>query len=162
MQRLMSFLDPWKNSQGTSYQLIQSLTSLGSGGILGKGAGASDMSRFYLPDAHTDFIFSVIGEEFGIWGALTIVLLFCVFFYRGYTISKNARDSFGTLLAMGITTTISLQAFFNIAVCTGCVPTKGIPLPFVSYGGSSLLFTLCATGVLANIALTGRKIIRLR
>jgi cell division protein FtsW len=162
MERLMSFLDPWKNAQGASYQLVQSLTSLGSGGVLGKGAGSSDMSKFYLPDAHTDFIFSIIGEEFGVWGTVLVVLLFCAFMYRGYIISRNARDNFGMMLAAGITLTISVQAFFNMAVCTGCVPTKGISLPFISYGGSSLLLALSATGVLANIALTGRKTVKLR
>jgi len=162
MERLMAFLDPWKNSQGASYQLVQSIISIGSGGVIGKGPGGAEMSRVFIPDAHTDFIFAVIGEEFGVWGALMVVLFFCVLLQRGYLISKNARDSFGTYLAAGITLTIVVQAFFNIAVCTGCVPTKGIPLPFLSYGGSSLLVTLCATGVLANISIMGKKVIRLR
>lgn len=163
LDRLKSFIEPWKYySDGYSYQLVQSLTSLGSGGILGKGAGASEISRFYIPDAHTDFIFTVIGEEFGVLGAVSVLILFCIILQRGYTISKHSRDNFGTLLAAGITLIITIQAFFNIAVCTGCLPTKGLTLPFVSYGGSSIFFNLCAAGILANISANGRKVIKLR
>lgn len=162
LERIFAFLDPWKYYSSSAYQLCQSLMSLGSGGIFGKGLGRSELKEFYLPEAHTDFIFSIIGEELGIVGTIIVLFLFTYFLLRGYKIAKNAKDFFGTLLASGITFGIVIQAFFHIAVCTGCLPTKGITLPFFSYGGSSLLITLSATGVLANISQHKRKLSKLK
>jgi cell division protein FtsW len=155
--RFLAFLNPWEHTQDTAYQLIQSLLSLGSGGIIGRGFGQSELKNFYLPGQHTDFIFSVVGEELGIVGTVLIVGLFTYFFILGYKIAKHAPDFFSRLLALGITLLISLQAFFNIAVCCGCLPTKGISLPFISYGGSSLVVTLAAIGILSNISQHIRK-----
>ena len=152
MKRLLAFLDPWNDSSGAGYQLIQSLLSLGSGGIFGKGLGQGEFKRYYLPAQHTDFIFSIIGEEFGLFGGLFIIVMFTLFLYIGYKIARNAPDLFGSLLAMGITLLIVVQAYFNIAVCCGFVPTKGISLPFISYGGTSLMFTSISVGILANIS----------
>jgi len=157
-ERLFAFLDPWKYNQGTAYQLIQSLMSLGSGGITGKGIGQSELKNFYLPGQHTDFIFSVIGEEMGIIGTLMVLGCMTYLLMRGYKIAKYAPDLFSKLLALGITLSITLQAFFNIAVCCGMLPTKGISLPFISYGGSSIVITLAAVGVLANISQHRKKI----
>ncbi|MBU2614464.1 MAG: FtsW/RodA/SpoVE family cell cycle protein, partial [Elusimicrobia bacterium] len=150
--RFFAFMDPWKHAQSSAYQLCQSLMSLGSGGIFGKGLGGSELKKFYLPEAHTDFIFSVIGEELGILGTIVIVGLFAYFLYRGIKIAQKAKDLFGMLLASGITLLIVLQAFFNMAVCSGLLPTKGIALPFFSYGGTSLILTMSAVGILANIS----------
>ncbi|MDI6640776.1 MAG: putative lipid II flippase FtsW [Elusimicrobiota bacterium] len=158
LERLLSFLNPWKYSTSSAYQLCQSLMALGSGGIFGKGLGRSELKEFFLPEAYTDFIFSIIGEELGIFGSTFVVLAFVYFLIRGYKIAKEAKDFFGTLLGFGITLGIVIQAFFNIAVCSGCLPTKGITLPFFSYGGSSLLLTLSAVGVLANISQHKRKL----
>ncbi|MBU2567270.1 MAG: putative lipid II flippase FtsW [Elusimicrobia bacterium] len=156
--RVSAFLNPWEYARSASYQLIQSLAALGSGGLLGKGLGRGEIKRFYLPDMHTDFIFSIIGEEAGLLGTLLVVFAFVWFFYRGYVIARESRDFFGVLLALGITLTIVIQALFNIAVCCGAVPTKGISLPFFSYGGSSLIFTLSAVGVLLNISSNKKSI----
>jgi len=150
--RFFAFMDPWSHARSSAYQLCQSLMSLGSGGIFGKGLGRSELKKFYLPEAHTDFIFSVIGEELGILGTTAVILLFAYFLYRGIKIAQDARDFFGMLLASGITFIIVSQAFFNMAVCTGLAPTKGIALPFFSYGGTSLVLTLSAVGILANIS----------
>jgi len=161
VERFIAFLNPWKYAKSVGYQLCQSLISIGSGGIFGKGLGKSEIKEFFLPDAHTDFIFSIIGEELGFFGTTFIILAFGYLLLRGYKISKNADNFFGTLLAIGITLTIVIQAYINIAVCSGCLPTKGIPLPFFSYGGSSLIFTLSAIGVLANISQYRRKTVHL-
>lgn len=150
--RLVSFLDPFADTQGVSYQLYQSLLALGSGGVFGKGLGRSELKNNLLPELHTDFIFSIIGEESGLIGTIIIVGLFVCFLYRGFKIAKDAPDLFGTLVSTGITFFIVIQAFFNIGVCTGCLPTKGISLPFFSYGGSSLMITLAMLGILANIS----------
>ncbi len=156
-ERIIAFFIPSKYTQSTGYQLYQSLLSIGSGGIFGKGLGKSEMKEFFLPDAHTDFIFSIIAEETGLIGAVIIILAFGYLLLRGYKISKNANDFFGTLVAIGITLTIVIQTYINIAICSGCLPTKGMPLPFFSYGGSSLVFTLSAIGVLTNISQYRRK-----
>jgi cell division protein FtsW len=151
-RRLMAFMDPWANASGTGYQLTQSLLAFGSGGLLGKGLGASQLKLFYLPDPHTDFIFPVIGEELGFIGAMTVILLFMFWGARGWHIAKRAPDLFGQLMAAGITCWVLLQAAINMGVSCGLFPTKGLPLPFVSFGGSSLIITMAAVGILLNIS----------
>jgi cell division protein FtsW len=150
--RLTAFLDPGSDPQGAGFQLLQSLIAVGSGGFTGVGLMESKQKLFYLPEAHTDFIYAVICEELGFIGALLVIALFAVYGWRGLRAAFTARDGFGRLLALGITAMVLSQALINFAVVLGMVPTKGIPLPFVSYGGSSLLVMLLATGVLLNIA----------
>jgi cell division protein FtsW len=150
--RLMAFLNPASDPQGSGFQLLQSLIAVGSGGFSGVGLMESKQKLFYLPEAHTDFIYAVICEELGFIGALLVIGLFVVYGWRGLRASFNAPDAFGRLLALGITAMVISQALINFAVVLGMVPTKGIPLPFVSYGGSSLLVMLLATGVLLNIS----------
>ncbi len=152
MQRLTSFLDPWKDEYGSGYQLVQSLLSFGNGGITGVGLGEGPQKLFFLPEAHTDFIFSILGEELGLIGALGVVILFLVILIRGMRLTSTTEDSFGRYLALGLTLMIVFQALLNFAVATGLLPTKGLPLPFVSYGGSSLLVSLSATGILMSIS----------
>lgn len=152
LKRLVSFTNPWKDPRGDGYQLIQSLLALGSGGILGSGLGQSRQKAYYIPEPHNDFIFSIIGEELGLIGCMVIIFLFLVFIWRGIRTAVRAKDVFGTLLAIGITGVISVQAIINIAVVTGSMPVTGVPLPFISYGGSSLVFNLIAMGVLLNIS----------
>jgi cell division protein FtsW len=150
--RLMAFLHPDSDPQGAGFQLLQSLIAIGSGGFTGVGLMESKQKLFYLPEAHTDFIFAVICEELGFIGALVIIGLFGVYGWRGLRAAFNAPDHFGRLLALGVTALVLCQALINFVVVLGMVPTKGIPLPFVSYGGSSLLVMLLATGVLLNIS----------
>ncbi|HEY2459745.1 MAG TPA: putative lipid II flippase FtsW [Candidatus Acidoferrum sp.] len=150
--RLMAFLNPAADPQGSGFQLMQSLIAVGSGGFSGVGLMESKQKLFYLPEAHTDFIYGVICEELGFIGAILVVGLFGVYAWRGLRASFNAPDGFGRLLALGITAMVLSQALINFAVVLGMVPTKGIPLPFISYGGSSLLVMLLATGVLLNIS----------
>jgi cell division protein FtsW len=152
MARIMSFLDPGSDPQGAGFQLTQSLIAVGSGGFTGVGLMESKQKLFYLPEAHTDFIYAVIGEELGYIGAMLVIALFLIYGWRGLRAAFNAQDGFGRLLALGITALVLSQALINFAVVLGMVPTKGIPLPFVSYGGSSLLVMLLATGVLLNIS----------
>ncbi|MFH1714682.1 MAG: putative lipid II flippase FtsW [Elusimicrobiota bacterium] len=151
-RRILTFLDPWKDPQGSGYQIIQSLLALGSGGIMGVGIGASRSKLLYLPDAHTDFIFPIIAEEMGMWGAIAVILLFAMFFWRGVVISLRANDFFGRMLGFGITISIVYQAIINIAVAIALMPTKGMPLPFISFGGSSLVMAMFSVGVLLNIS----------
>ena len=155
--RLMAFLDPDSDPQGSGFQLLQSLIAVGSGGFTGVGLMESKQKLFYLPEAHTDFIYAVICEELGFVGALIVVALFVVYGWRGLRAAFGAPDGFGRLLALGITAMVLCQALINLAVVLGMVPTKGIPLPFVSYGGSSLLMMLLATGVLLNISQQARE-----
>ena len=150
--RLMAFLNPDSDPQGAGFQLLQSLIAVGSGGFTGVGLMESKQKLFYLPEAHTDFIYAVICEELGFIGAIVVIGLFAVYGWRGIRAAFSAPDSFGRLLALGITAMVLCQALINFAVVLGMVPTKGIPLPFVSYGGSSLLVMLLATGVLLNIS----------
>ena len=150
--RLMAFLDPGSDPQGAGFQLLQSLIAVGSGGFTGVGLMESKQKLFYLPEAHTDFIYAVICEELGFIGAMIVIALFAVYGWRGMRASFSAPDGFGRLLALGITAMVLSQALINFAVVLGMVPTKGIPLPFISYGGSSLLVMLLATGVLLNIS----------
>ena len=155
--RLMAFLDPGSDPQGSGFQLLQSLIAVGSGGFTGVGLMESKQKLFYLPEAHTDFIYAVICEELGFLGAIIVVALFAAYGWRGLRAAFGAPDGFGRLLAFGITAMVLCQALINFAVVLGMVPTKGIPLPFVSYGGSSLLVMLLATGVLLNISQQARE-----
>jgi len=150
--RILAFLDPWNDPQGVGFHIIQSLVALGSGGFLGVGLGHSRQKFFYLPERHTDFIFSILGEELGLIGTAAVVVLFVLIAYRGWRIVRNAPDRYGSLLACGITAMISMQAIMNIGVTTGVLPVTGVPLPFVSFGGSSLVFTMGAVGILLNIS----------
>ena len=159
--RLLSFLSPFENVRGAGYQLAQSILAVGSGGWLGKGFGASQLKLLYLPTPHTDFIFPVICEEMGLLGALALLAMFAVILARGARIARAAPNLFGTMLAAGITFTLCLQAFLNAGMSIGILPTKGIPLPFISFGGSSLLATLTGIGILLNISRQStRKILR--
>ena len=152
LERLKTFISPWESKAGAGYQLVQSLLAVGSGGWFGKGVGASQLKLMYLPDPHTDFIFPVIAEEIGLVGSLFIVLLFLALLVKGVRIARNAPSFYTTLTALGLTLMITLQAFFNVAMATGLIPTKGIPLPFFSYGGSSILTTMIAVGIILNIS----------
>ncbi|MCD6487077.1 MAG: putative lipid II flippase FtsW [Syntrophobacterales bacterium] len=152
MQRLMSFLNPWEDPTNTGFQIIQSFISFGSGGAFGVGLGNGMQKLFYLPEPHTDFILSVIAEEGGFVGVVIIIMLFCILVFRGFAISFNCADLFGMLLASGLTTVIALEAFINMAAVMGLVPTKGLVLPFLSYGGTSLMMCMVAVGVLLNIS----------
>ncbi len=150
--RLLTFLDPWKDPTGAGLQNVQALISLGSGGIFGRGLGQCIECLHYLPEAHTDMMFAVVGEELGLVGVTLLVAAFCVFAYAGVRLAIGARDPFAKRLAAGVTTLVCGQAAINMAATTGVAPLTGIPLPFVSYGGSSLVVTLAAVGVLLNIA----------
>jgi len=152
LARYLSFLDPWKNPQKEGYHIIQSLYALGSGGLIGVGLGQSRQKFFYLPEPQTDFIFSIIGEELGFLGAAFVIILFMFFIWRGYRTAISAPDLFGKLIAAGITTLITLQFLINVAVVTASVPVTGMPLPFISYGGSSLTITMAQVGILLNIS----------
>lgn len=154
LRRLAAFVDPCdpENAAGAGYQVCQSLYAIGSGGLTGEGFAKGQQKLFYLPYPHSDFIFSVVGEELGLVGTLSIVILFGLLLWRGARAAMNAPDRFGMLLGIGITTGIIVQALFNISVVISILPAKGIPLPFISYGGSSVLVTLCAVGILLNIS----------
>ena len=152
MRRLITFMDPWADQQGAGFQVVQSLIAIGSGGSNGLGFAQGKQKMLFLPFAHSDFIFAVIGEELGLVGALTVVAVFALFLWRGVRAALLAPDRFGMLLSLGIVTSIVAQALFNISVVLSLVPTKGIPLPFISYGGSSLVPTLAAVGILLNIS----------
>lgn len=155
--RLLAFLHPESDPQGAGFQLLQSLIAVGSGGFTGVGLMESKQKLFYLPEAHTDFIYAVICEELGFIGAAIVVTLFAVYAWRGLRAAFNAPDGFGRMLALGATAMVLFQSLINFAVVLGMMPTKGIPLPFVSYGGSSLLVMLLATGVLLNVAHQGNN-----
>ena len=148
----MIFLNPWSDKRGTGFQIIQSFVALGSGGLFGVGLGQSKQKLFYLPASHTDFIFSIIGEELGFIGAASIVILFTLFVWQGMKIAFKAPAAFERQLALGIVSLIALEAIINISVTAGALPTKGLPLPFISYGGSGLIFHLAAVGLLLNVA----------
>jgi cell division protein FtsW len=150
--RILAFLDPYSDPQGRGFHIIQSLIAVSTGGITGVGLMEGKQKLFYLPEPHTDFIFAVTAEELGLVGSLGIVLLFAIFLWRGIRTALRTQDMFGRFLAVGITSMIVVQAFINISVVLGLMPTKGIPLPFVSYGGSSLFFALACVGVLLNIS----------
>jgi len=152
MQRILAFLDPNKYSQTYAFQLVSAINAFIAGGMSGVGLGQSMQKQYYLPEAHTDFIFAIIGEELGAFATIGVVVLFAGIFFCGLKISYRAPDVFGRLLAFGVTVMITLQAAINVGVVTGCLPTKGLPLPFISFGGSSLIMSLVAIGVLINIA----------
>jgi cell division protein FtsW len=151
-ERLLAFLDPWKEAQGNGFQLVQSTIAVGTGGVLGRGLAAGIQKLGYLPEPHNDFIYAVISEELGLVGATSVLLCFVVITWRGLRIASRAPDAFGALLATGITAMIAVQAFVNISVVLGLLPTKGIALPLVSAGGSSLLINTLAIGILLNIS----------
>jgi cell division protein FtsW len=152
LRRVITFLDPWKDPQGAGFQLTQSFIAFGSGGLQGVGLGESKQKLAFLPEVHTDFIFSLIGEELGFIGAAIVVMLFLLLFYRGFMIARRTEDPFAYYLATGVSLMIAVQAIVNFAVVTGLAPTKGLPLPFISYGGSSLLISLAAVGLLMNVS----------
>ena len=152
LKRLLSFMDPWQHPSNEGYQIVHSLMAFGAGGAWGAGIGKGYQKLFYLPEPHTDFIFSVIGEELGLLGVLLILCLYVLIFWRGVWIARNTQDSFGALLAMGLTTAIGLQVCVNMGVTLGLLPTKGLTLPFLSYGGTSLLVNMASIGILMNIA----------
>ena len=151
-RRMLTFLNPWEDPLGDGFQIIQSLIAIGTGGVWGKGLMNGVQKLFYLPEPHTDFIYSVISEELGLLGASAVLLCFCVVTWRGLRVSLRAPDSFGAFLALGLTTMVAVQAFINISVVLGLMPTKGIPLPLVSFGGSSLLINLVGMGILLNVS----------
>jgi cell division protein FtsW len=155
--RFLSFLNPWADPQSTGYQIIQSLIALGSGQLIGVGLGASRQKWMYVPNAHTDFIFSIMGEELGLVGELVVLALFGAIVYSGVRIALRAPDSFGRLLAAGITGWIGTQALVNLGAVTGVLPITGVPLPFMSFGGSSLVVSLAAVGVLVSIGRAGGR-----
>ncbi len=152
MRRILTFLNPWEDPLGNGYQIIQSLIAVGTGGVQGRGLMNGVQKLFYLPEAQTDFIYAVIAEEMGLIGATLVLICFCVIAWRGVRIALNAPDKFGAFLALGLTTMVVVQAFVNMSVVLGLMPTKGIPLPFVSFGGSSLLINLLGMGVLLNVS----------
>jgi cell division protein FtsW len=153
--RILAFINPWLDPKGSGFQIIQSQIALGSGGIFGVGLGHSRQKLFYLPAAHTDFIFSIIGEELGLVGTLGVLLLFMIFIQQGLKIVKNSPDKFGYFLSLGLILMISLKAVINIGVSCGLLPTKGLSLPFISYGGSSFMFDMISVGILMNVGRTG-------
>jgi cell division protein FtsW len=156
VERLMAFINPWEDPTGIGYQIIHSFLAFGSGGVFGVGLGASKQKLFFLPEPHTDFILSIAAEELGLLGVVAIVALFAFLFVRGVRVALEARDLFATYLALGLTFLIGLQVVINMAVVTGLLPTKGLSLPFLSYGGSSLIINLAGIGILLNIAAKSR------
>lgn len=150
--RIISFLDPFADKLGDGYQVVQSLYAIGSGGLFGVGLGNSTQKYAYIPEAHNDFIFSIIAEELGFLGCIFVIALFALFIWRGIIIAMKAPDMFGSLIAVGITSMVGLQAIINIAVVTSSMPNTGMPLPFFSYGGTSLLILMASVGVLLNIS----------
>ncbi len=158
LHRILAFINPWSDPLNTGFQAIQSVVALGSGGFAGVGLGQSIQKYQWLPFAHTDFIFAIVGEETGLIGTSAVLSLFALFAYRGYRVALKAPDAFGSLLACGVTTWIALQALINIAAVTVTLPTTGIPLPFISYGGSSLAITLLAVGILMNVSTQSEKV----
>lgn len=151
IERIMSFMNPWQYSGDKGYQVVHSLLAFGTGGIWGTGIGKGYQKLFYLPEPHTDFIFSVIGEELGLIGVLIILGLYTIILWKGISIARNSKDAFGSFVAIGLTTAIGLQICVNMGVALGLLPTKGLTLPFLSYGGTSLLMNMVSIGVLMNI-----------
>ena len=151
VRRLFAFLDPWKNPRGSGFQIIQSLFGFANGGIVGEGLGNSNEKLFYLPEAHNDFIFSVIGEELGFLGVVVLVGLFITFVYQGMKIATKIEDRYGAMVVSAVTYTIGLQAFLNMGVVLGLLPTKGLNLPFVSYGGTSLIMNCVGVGIILSV-----------
>lgn len=152
LKRLLTFFNPWSDPQGDGWQIIQSLYAIGSGGLFGLGLGRSRQKFLYIPEPHNDFIFSILAEELGYIGVLAVLTLFLIFIWRGLRVAMNAPDTFGSYLAAGITSLVAIQVFINVAVVTSSMPVTGMPLPFFSYGGSSLLFLMVGMGILLNIS----------
>ena len=152
LSRYLSFMDPWADPLGDGFQTVQGLYAIGSGGLFGLGLGQSKQKLFYLPENHTDFIFAIVGEELGFIGVAVVLGLFAVFLWRGLKIALNSEEPFASLLACGITASIGIQIIINIAMVAGCLPVTGIPLPFISFGGTSLLSTMLGVGILLNIS----------
>jgi cell division protein FtsW len=152
MRRLVAFLDPWSDVRGAGWQIIQSLLAIGSGGLFGRGVGESLQKQLYIPEPYNDFIFSILAEEFGFLGVGFVILLFVFLIWRGFKVAMYAPDMFGSLLALGITSLIGMQVIINIAVVTSSMPVTGMPLPFFSYGGTSLIFLLSGVGILLNVS----------
>jgi cell division protein FtsW len=150
--RILAFLDPWKDAQNTGFHIVQSLLALGSGGIFGLGLGASRQKFFYLPEAHTDFIFAVVGEELGLLGTMIVLSLFSAFAIRAFMLAQRTTDRFGFFLIVGCALLIVIQAFINIGVVTSSWPVTGVPLPFISFGGTSLIVSLVAVALIMNVA----------
>ena len=158
LDRIKVFFDPWSDATGTGYQMIQSLYAIGSGGLFGVGLGNSKQKYLYIPEPQHDFIFAIIAEELGFVGCIAIIALFAVFVWRGIVIAMKAPDMFGSLIAVGITTLVAIQAIINIAVVTASIPTTGMALPFFSYGGTALVILLSSVGILLNISRAGAKV----
>ena len=156
-QRLLTFLDPWRDPTDSGFQIVQSFMAFGSGGILGSGLGEGMQKLFFLPYPHTDFIFAIIGEELGLLGVLSVMLLYMLLAFKGFSIAINTGEQFGSYLAFGITIMITLQVLINICVATGLLPTKGLALPFLSYGGSSLVINMAGIGILSSISADRRN-----
>ena len=156
LKRILSFLNPWEDPLGSGFQIIQSLYAIGPGGLFGLGFGNSRQKHFYLPEPQTDFIFSIISEEFGFLGVLIVTILFITIIYQGFKISRQSKDLFGKYLSFGIVFQIAFQAILNLMVVVGLIPVTGVTLPFLSYGGSSLLITLCSIGIVLNISRYGK------
>ena len=157
INRIISFMDPFADPLGNGYQVVQSLYAIGSGSLVGVGLGASRQKLMHLPEMHTDFIFSIIGEELGFLGAGFVILLFALFIRRGFTLASRMEDKFMALTAFGLTSSIGIQALINIGVAVGAFPVTGIPLPFISYGGSSLIFMMATVGFLLNLSKYAKK-----
>ena len=158
LARLTTFMDPFADIEGDGWQVVQSLYAIGSGGLFGVGLGESKQKYLYIPEPHNDFIFAIIAEELGFIGCLVVISLFAVFIWRGILTAMRAQDSFGSLLAVGITSLVGIQAIINIAVVTSSMPATGMSLPFFSYGGTALLILLCSMGILLNISRSGSKV----
>ena len=152
MTRIQTWLNPWDDITGEGWQIVQSLYAIGSGGLFGAGLGQSKQKYLYLPEPQNDFIFAVLAEELGYFGCIVVIVLFLIFVWRGIIISMNARDTFGSLIAIGIVSLIGLQAIINIAVVTNTIPVTGMELPFFSYGGTAIIVNLLAVGILLNIS----------
>jgi len=155
--RLITFLDPFADVLGDGWQVVQSLYAIGTGGLFGVGLGNSTQKYSYIPEAHNDFIFSILAEELGFLGCIFVIILFALFIWRGILIAIKAPDMFGSLIAVGITSMVGLQAIINIAVVTSSMPNTGMPLPFFSYGGTSLLILMASVGILLNISRTSKN-----
>ena len=157
LQRVTTFLNPWSDPTGDGWQVIQSLYAIGSGGLFGAGLGESKQKYLYIPEPHNDFIFSILAEELGFIGCAVVIILFAIFIWRGILIAMKSPDMFGSLIAIGITAQVAIQVIINIAVVTSSMPATGMPLPFFSYGGTSLFILLCEMGILLNISKAGAK-----
>lgn len=160
IRRILGFLDPWQHSADAGYQIVHSLMAFGTGGLWGAGIGQGYQKLFYLPEPHTDFIFSVIGEEFGLVGVLLIIMLYAWILFKGIQIARNAPDSFGSLMAVGLTIALGMQISINMGVSLNLLPTKGLTLPFLSYGGTSLLLNMASIGILMNISAARNRFVK--